>query len=631
MAIHWQQLIANLAVVALFISTWGHGNFLLSKYPRGWRNAGFGVMMGTGAIASMMLAVPINGAIFDLRLSLIAIAGFFGGPIAGLVASAMAIAFRTWLGGAAVPVAVCGILIVLAGSVLTSMATRGRVPALLSALLLAIMVAAVSLTVTSYVALTSGRGLGVLSIPVVVLNAIATLVAGFFLMRQRGIERERDLLRAAFLQSPDVQYIKTPTGRFAVVNGVLAKNSGFDDPHDLVGKMDSDILLPESAAAILADDRQILETGRAKIDFEELVHSPIGEEIWYLTSKVALRDNDGYISGIAGWTRDITGRKRLEREVVESRNQLNHVLTEMSDGIAMFDAQGTLVYRNSQYGALFPLTREIRRPGQHIRDILTAVMETGEQVIEAGNEREWLDKIVGSMNQDSEEDVELFNGRRLHLRTRPTTEGAALVVVTDVTEIKHAEAKLMAMTEQLKMLATTDGLTGLTNRRAFDAALEMEIARSRRDSAPLSLLMVDVDHFKIYNDIYGHQGGDEVLKQLGACLQQSVRRPGDLTARYGGEEFVAILPDTDEEGAFFIADGFRQSLRALNLPHRGSERGIVTVSVGLATCTARDKGMTSSELLGRADRALYEAKAAGRDQVMGRQLDEPHAARGMSA
>jgi diguanylate cyclase (GGDEF)-like protein/PAS domain S-box-containing protein len=618
MAQYGQQLIANLAIVALFISAWGHGNFVLSKYPRLWRNAAFGLVMGLAAAASMMLAVPIGDAIFDLRLSVIAIAGFFGGPIAGLIAAALAIAYRVSIGGSATVIATAGIVFVSCGSIVVSRLSRERVPALAAALFLALMVAAATLSMTIFtraIGLSHGHPL---SMTIVVLNAVATLVAAFFLMRHRGLERERDLLRAAFLQSPDVQYIKTPESRFVAVNGVLAKSSGYDDPHDLVGKMDADILQPDSAAAIVADDQQIIATGIPKIDFEELVHSPTGDDIWYLTSKVPLRDIDGDIIGIAGWTRDETARKRLEREVVQSRNQLNHVLTEMSDGIAMFDSQGTLIYRNNQYGTLFPLTNDIRRPGQHIRDILREVMVTGEQVIPEGREEEWLEKIVTSMDQVSEEDVELFNGRWLHLRTRPTADGAALVMVTDVTTIKQAETRLLAMTEQLKMLATTDGLTGLTNRRAFDAALEMEIARSRRDGTPLSLLMIDVDHFKIYNDIYGHQGGDDVLKKMGASLRQAMRRPGDVAARYGGEEFVAILPDTDEDGAFFIAESLRESIRSLGLPHKGADAGIVTVSVGLATTTAHDKGMTSSELLGQADRALYEAKAAGRNRVMGR-------------
>jgi diguanylate cyclase (GGDEF)-like protein len=293
------------------------------------------------------------------------------------------------------------------------------------------------------------------------------------------------------------------------------------------------------------------------------------------------------------------------------------VLSGVSDGIAMFDAQGTLVYRNNQYRTLFPLTSEARRPGQHIRDILEDVLRTGEQVVPQGTEREWLEGVVGSLKKVSEEEIELFDGHWLHLRTRPTADGSALVVVSDVTKIKMAEAALRTMTDQLKLLATTDGLTGLTNRRAFDIALESELSRCRRSGEPISLLLVDVDRFKAYNDLYGHQAGDDVLKTVGKCLKDTLRRPGDVSARYGGEEFVAILPGTDEDGAFFIADAFRETLVGMQIEHKGGDKGVLTASVGLATFTQRDSGMNATELIRRADEALYDAKGAGRDRVMG--------------
>src|SRR5690606_21290237 len=218
--------------------------------------------------------------------------------------------------------------------------------------------------------------------------------------------------------------------------------------------------------------------------------------------------------GIAGVTRDITQRKMLERSLTESRNQLGAVLAGISDGVAMFDANGVLVYANEQYRSLFPRTAQYRTAGTSLRDILLKVVETREQVLQPGRETEWVEEISASLKRVSEEEIELFDGRWLYLRTRPTADGAALVVVSDVTTIKQAEASLRSMTDQLKLLAATDGLTGLTNRRGFDAALETELARCRRSGEPLSLLLVDVDRFKAYNDLYGHQAGDEVLKRV---------------------------------------------------------------------------------------------------------------------
>ncbi|RYE08987.1 MAG: diguanylate cyclase [Hyphomicrobiales bacterium] len=613
-----QFLVANFAVVALFISSWVHSEFLFANRPRWLRNAAFGAVMGLGAIASMALAVPTTaGMLVDLRASLLALASFFGGPIAGLVAVVIAIGYRLVLGGLTAWAGAVGIITAALAGWMVSRMTRGRVPALWSAGLLALTVACVSPALTMALHVfgvfpgiqPSGLAFG--------LNAAATALSAFFIMRHRVLERERNLLRAAFMQSPDFQYVKNLQGRFAAANASVVAYNGFARERDMLGKTDFDLTDSARAATLMEAEQQLFRTGRPITDDEEKLPGEHGEDAWFSTSKVALYDDDGEPIGLAGVTRNITARKRLEGDVIDSRNQLNYVLSEMSDGIAMFNAQGTLVYRNSQYSSLFPLTTDVRRPGQHIRTILEAVLATGEQLVPAGSEHEWLESIVSSLDRESEEEVKLYDGRWLHLRTRPTADGQALVVVSDVTKIRQAEVALKAMTEQLRLLATTDGLTSLTNRRAFDMALDSELARARREGRPLSLLLADVDRFKAYNDIYGHLMGDEVLKSVGICLRQAVQRPGDTAARYGGEEFVAILPETDEDGAFFIADAFRQSLYAMGIPHRGGDKGVVTVSVGIATFTERDEGINAIELVRRADEALYNAKGAGRDRVTG--------------
>ena len=126
--------------------------------------------------------------------------------------------------------------------------------------------------------------------------------------------------------------------------------------------------------------------------------------------------------------------------------------------------------------------------------------------------------------------------------------------------------------------------------------------------------MIDVDRFKAYNDTYGHLGGDQALRTVATCLQKTLKRPTDVAARYGGEEFVAILPGTDEDGAFFIADEFRENLRDMSVPHSGSDKGILTASVGVAVLLGGGR-MAPEELLRRADEALYSAKEAGRNRV----------------
>lgn len=169
----------------------------------------------------------------------------------------------------------------------------------------------------------------------------------------------------------------------------------------------------------------------------------------------------------------------------------------------------------------------------------------------------------------------------------------------------------VAMAHELERLATTDPLTGLGNRRRFDDRIEHEIARAARSGEPLSLLLCDVDRFKPYNDRYGHQMGDACLAQVAQALDGAIRRPADLAARYGGEEFALVLPGTSREGAVSMAERVRAAVRGLGIVHEDSDgRGVVTLSIGCATVIGK---WTAAEAITLADRALYEAKAAGRD------------------
>lgn len=626
MAEHWPSLIANLAVVALFISTWVHGQFVFNSGPRWRKQLAFGIVMGCGAVASMMLAIPIDGSLFDLRLSLLAIASFFGGPIAAYTSVVIAAIYRVGvIGGPNAGLAPLSMSLVALLAYGISRATRHRVPPLLSAVLLAISPLAVSLGVGFVLAGTMRLPFAPLSLPVAMMNVLGTGLSAFFIMRYRVVERERDLLRAAFVQSPDYQYVKARNSRFAAVNANVARVNGFAAPAQMLGKTDLDIAPRDHAEALMASEQALLAAGTPVIDVEEVLTDRNGEDTWYLTSKVPLYSRSGEVVGLAGVTRDITAAKRLRQELTESRNQLNYVLSEITDGIAMYDRQGTLAYCNEQFSSIFPLTAGVRRRGQNIRDILRAVVETREQkgVPESAEaSAAWINAVANGLQEASGREIELIDGRWLHIKTRPTSDGSSLVVVSDITSVKQAEMALRSMTERLKLLATTDGLTGLVNRRAFDDALETETSRSTRSGAPLSLLMIDVDRFKSYNDLYGHQAGDEVLKVVGQCLKTTLKRPADLAARYGGEEFVAILPDTDEDGAFFIGESFRENLKQLAIPHEGGDKKIITASVGIAVTTRQDP-IAPAELLHRADEALYTAKHAGRDRVTGWRRPRP--------
>lgn len=169
--------------------------------------------------------------------------------------------------------------------------------------------------------------------------------------------------------------------------------------------------------------------------------------------------------------------------------------------------------------------------------------------------------------------------------------------------------------ERLYRLTLEDSLTGLANRRHFDEVLATELRRASRTQSPLSLLMIDVDCFKAYNDQYGHQGGDAALKQVAAAVATTICRAGDLAARYGGEEFAAILPATDAEGAVEVAERVRSAIEALQIPHERSSTGpYLTVSLGLSTAV-EGHALEVVSLIASADRALYRAKRQGGNRL----------------
>lgn len=188
-------------------------------------------------------------------------------------------------------------------------------------------------------------------------------------------------------------------------------------------------------------------------------------------------------------------------------------------------------------------------------------------------------------------------------------------IESDIAQRRQVEADLLEAKNRLEALAHQDGLTGLPNRRRFDDGLDKEWRRARREQQALAALMMDIDYFKGYNDHYGHGAGDECLKRVAAALAGALVRPGDLVARYGGEEFVALLPDTDLEGARLVAGHLRSAVEALALPHEKSQAAsCVTVSIGCASLMPAPDD-TPAQLLEAADRMLYQAKSGGRNRV----------------
>ncbi|MBF0230436.1 MAG: diguanylate cyclase [Desulfamplus sp.] len=190
--------------------------------------------------------------------------------------------------------------------------------------------------------------------------------------------------------------------------------------------------------------------------------------------------------------------------------------------------------------------------------------------------------------------------------------------VMDISRNIRMEKELQEANAQLIRIATLDGLTQISNRRKFDEYLSSEWKRASRDGVPISLILCDIDFFKPYNDNYGHQGGDDTLRQVAKCIEANCKRPADLAARYGGEEFVVVLPETDSDGAVQVAESLRIAVRNLAIPHAHSKvNTCVTISVGVSTVIPIPKlKELPATLIQKADSALYQAKELGRDRVV---------------
>lgn len=196
------------------------------------------------------------------------------------------------------------------------------------------------------------------------------------------------------------------------------------------------------------------------------------------------------------------------------------------------------------------------------------------------------------------------------METRKTRERELLKMTV---LLEESNKKLQRANEMLKSLAAIDSLTGVANRRYFNNFYQREWRRSVRLKLPISILMIDIDYFKAYNDIYGHQKGDDCLKRFAQALKGIPKRPGDLVARYGGEEFVILLSDTDMDGAEAIAKLMQQKISKLKIEHTGSMVGThVTFSAGIAAIIP-DNDLNPESLITAADKALYQAKQEGRD------------------
>jgi len=264
------------------------------------------------------------------------------------------------------------------------------------------------------------------------------------------------------------------------------------------------------------------------------------------------------------------------------------------------------------------------RPDLVLLDIIMPDLdgyEVARQIRQLELPGEWTPIIfLSSLNKDQDIEKGIAAGGDDYL-LKPISEIVLAAKIRAMQRIIQMRQSLLVLTRkldvanlELKRLTSVDSLTGIANRRHFDEMLSREWRRAMRQGDELSILMCDIDFFKLYNDTYGHQSGDECLRQIAQTLTLTMDRGGDLLARYGGEEFVAVLPGTSLQGASVVAEQMRQAISQLAIAHPGTPSAHVTASFGVASAVAMPE--TDPQLIvGAADLALYKAKHGGRNRV----------------
>ena len=311
--------------------------------------------------------------------------------------------------------------------------------------------------------------------------------------------------------------------------------------------------------------------------------------------------------GIVGVRMEVTDLIHEQQRLAASQAQLKATIAAAMNGIMSLDVDGHVLEANASCEQLFGFSAT-ELQGVHIGLLLTCP-EGGELCPQ---------RLVG---QPRELSARHRSGEELALQVsvsevRTDTVHLFVCIVTDFTERKRQELRLQRANELLARQSTTDGLTGVGNRRLFDQLLQQEWLRSARAGQPLALVLVDIDHFKQYNDCYGHVAGDDCLRRVATLLRSCVGRGSEAVCRYGGEEFAILLVDTDLAGAQVVAQRCLDSVRLAAIEHEGSPvRRSVSLSIGVAARVG-EPALAASSLVQAADSALYQAKQSGRARLI---------------
>lgn len=436
-------------------------------------------------------------------------------------------------------------------------------------------------------------------------------------------EKERLKFLTIIETSPDLIIVtKISDGEIVLANKVFLDTIGYEYD-EVIGRkvFDFNIWENEKSREKFVND---LKKYKKLVNYENVYVKKDGSKFIGSISVTTINFDDEVF--ILNMVRDVTELKEIEELLQENKKKFETIAMSSASWEAWLDEKGIMVWTNDLVQMITGLTVE---ESYNKEDIMKSILISDEKEVLDDKFKAVMEAKQGGSSEarittkDGSCKWILINWRAV-INENGHFKGYRTSVV-DITDKKRAEIATKELSEQLKKEkevaernSLTDGMTGLSNRRYLDEQIMLEYFRMKRTGEKLSIIMLDVDFFKLYNDAYGHLQGDECLKMVAKVLKTTIKRATDIAARYGGEEFVVLLPDTDEIGAIKVAETLRANVEAMKMEHKDSRiSDVVTVSIGVATFDKHSL-VAPENLVQKADEALYEAKNSGRNKVMPR-------------
>lgn len=432
---------------------------------------------------------------------------------------------------------------------------------------------------------------------------------------RKQAEDEIELLTRAIQNVKDSIYISEMDGKLLFINDSLRELFGIGIKN--VTACAIDILgIPQLTERIKLDP---CEGTTCDTEIEITVELPYYQTFYGMLTESIIKNRNKRVR--VGIIRNVTTLKRIEIELQSSEERNRSVIASLAEGVVFHQDDGKIISCNQSAERILGLTADQLMGKTSIDIDWRTIHEDGSDfpadthpsMVALRTGEPQFKVIMGICHKNLPVTWISINSQPLFHPDRELPY-AAVASFADITEQRQAQDILKQQAEYEHAIALTDSLTQVANRRSFDEKIQIEWQRLLREGGYLSLILLDIDYFKYYNDYYGHQAGDTCLIQLAQTAAQQLKRPSDMFARYGGEEFAVVLPNTNLDGAIIVAESIQQAIRDLSIPHQKSKvSDVVTVSMGI-NCLIPHLDLSIDDLIKMTDDVLYQAKQQGRDR-----------------